>query len=287
MRFEIDYVMRYSYDHPVEDNANVLRVAPDSSDTQRLDQFELVVRPAAKVSERRDYFGTRVLEFTVAQPHQQLEATARARVTTHDPPEPPEGSWEIAATTAYREAAADYLLSDGEIPSHGVYSDLAAQIRENTPLATVAALIEAVPQRFEYQPGVTYVGSTVDDLLEAGAGVCQDFAHLSLLLLREQGLGARYVSGYLFAAAEGEGAESAEVATHAWIEVLIPRGDGDYVWVGADPTNNKLVGDDHVKIGHGRHYRDLPPIRGVYRGVAASDVSARVVMTRLNGDVLS
>jgi transglutaminase-like putative cysteine protease len=131
---------------------------------------------------------------------------------------------------------------------------------------------------------VTYVGSTVDHLLEAGAGVCQDFVHLSLLLLRDAGIGARYVSGYLYAAPPGGGKESAEVATHAWIEALIPVAAGDYVWVGADPTNRKLVGADHVKIGHGRGYSDLPPIRGVYRGSAASRVDARVLMTQINSE---
>ena len=83
---------------------------------------------------------------------------------------------------------------------------------------------EVIPDRFEYRTGVTYVGSTVDDLLEAGAGVCQDFAHLALLLLRRNGIAARYVSGYLFAPAGGdEAADSAEVDTHAWVEALSPR----------------------------------------------------------------
>jgi transglutaminase-like putative cysteine protease len=283
VRYAIEYSLEYRYDHPVEDNANVLRVAPDDTPTQRCEHFELRVRPAAKVSERRDWFGTRVNEFTVVPAHEELEIRAIARVSTEDAPTGPDGSWRLAGAHAYREQAAEYLLAEGPPPAGAVYDELCTQIRQDTPLATVQALIEAIPDRFEYQPGVTYVGSTVEDLLEGGAGVCQDFVHLSLMLLRANGLGARYVSGYLFAAPDGEGAESAEVATHAWMEVLIPHDDGAAVWVGADPTNRKFVGDDHVKIGHGRNYRDLPPIRGVYRGGAAVDVDARVVMTRLNG----
>ena len=141
-----------------------------------------------------------------------------------------------------------------------------------------------MPDHFEYRRGVTYVGSTVDDLLEAGAGVCQDFAHLSLLLLRRKGIAARYVSGYLWAAPEDGGADSLEVDTHAWIEALIPGTDGrgEPVWVGADPTNRGLVSESHVKIGHGRFYADVPPVKGVYRGPAAADLESRVTMSRLD-----
>ena len=115
---------------------------------------------------------------------------------------------------------------------------------------------------------MTYVGSTVSDLLEAGAGVCQDFVHLSLILLRRHGIAARYVSGYLLAAPEDGGADSLEVDTHAWLEVLLPGTDGrgEPVWVGADPTNRRLADETHVKIGHGRLYDDVPPVKGVYMG---------------------
>jgi transglutaminase-like putative cysteine protease len=126
------------------------------------------------------------------------------------------------------------------------------------------------------------VGSTLDDLLEAGAGVCQDFAHLSLLLLRRHGIAARYVSGYLFAPpGEDETTDSAEVDTHAWIEALLPvEGDAEPVWMPADPTNRILADERHVKIGHGRHYSDVPPVKGVYRGTASADLEASVRMQR-------
>ena len=112
--------------------------------------------------------------------------------------------------------------------------------------------------------------------------MCQDFVHLALILLRHEGIAARYVSGYLFAAPEDGGADSVEVDTHAWIEALLPDEDGEPCWVGADPTNRRLAGEEHVKIGHGRHYGDVAPIKGVYKGAPAHaehDVSVR--MTRL------
>jgi len=144
---------------------------------------------------------------------------------------------------------------------------------------------EVIPDRFQYRTGVTYVGSTVEDLLDVGAGVCQDFAHLSIALLRRNGVAARYVSGYLFApAGDDMDADSAEVDTHAWVEALLPGLDGgDPVWVAADPTNRYMATERHVKIGHGRQYSDVPPIKGVFRGTAAAELEASVRMHRTEG----
>jgi transglutaminase-like putative cysteine protease len=148
----------------------------------------------------------------------------------------------------------------------------------------VLLISELIPHRFEYRKGATYVDSTIGDLLDVGAGVCQDFVHLGLCLLRHHGIAARYVSGYLFVAQHGDEEESVEVDTHAWLEALLPvLGGGEPVWVGADPTNRGLTGENHVKIGHGRHYPDVPPIKGVYRGAARAELDARVTMTRLTG----
>jgi transglutaminase-like putative cysteine protease len=103
-------------------------------------------------------------------------------------------------------------------------------------------------------------------------------------VLRRLGIAARYVSGYLWAAAPDGGPDSVEVETHAWIEALLPSvdGRGEPVWVGADPTNRGLAGETHVKIGHGRMYADVPPVKGVYRGQPVADLSARVTMTQLD-----
>ncbi len=153
-----------------------------------------------------------------------------------------------------------------------------------SPLSMLSLIAELIPDRFEYRQGATYVDSTVHDLLDGGAGVCQDFVHLGLCLLRHHGIAARYVSGYLFALGTDDAQESVEVDTHAWLEALLPvPGGGEPVWVGADPTNRGIAGEDHVKIGHGRHYPDVPPTKGVYRGTATSTLDASVTMTRLDG----
>ena len=280
MNFAIRYLTEYRYDAPVTDNLNALRVKPATMATQSVEDFVVRVDPESRLNQHLDYFGTTVIEFGISRPHEHLAIDVRARVRTAPPEDPPETDWAAVEDRAYDAAAGEYLLPWGLEPDDLILDDLVGLTRADTPVGVLRRLVEVIPDRFEYRPGVTYVGSTVADLLEAGAGVCQDFAHLALLLLRRHGLGARYVSGYLWAPPEGdEDATSAEVETHAWVEALLPSASG-LTWVSADPTNRTLGGESHVKIGHGRHYADVPPIKGVFRGGAGSELSASVRMTR-------
>jgi transglutaminase-like putative cysteine protease len=257
MHFAIRFLTEYRYDTPVTDNLNALRVRPATTSTQRCDEFHTRIEPEARVSRHLDYFGTEVIEFGIPTVHEQLTIDMRARVVTSLAPDQP----AIAGLEHLHDA-----------------------LRADSPLETLELLCELIPDRFEYRPGVTYVGSTVNDLLEMGAGVCQDFVHLSLVLLRRRGIAARYVSGYLWAAPEDHGADSVEVDTHAWLEALLPgtEGHGEPVWVSADPTNRRLVDETHVKIGHGRFYSDVPPVKGLYMGGASSELNAAVTMSRLD-----
>jgi len=284
VHFAIRFLTEYHYDAPVTDNLNALRVRPATSSTQRCDEFHTRIEPEARVSRHLDYFGTEVLEFGIPTSHEQLTIDVRARVVTSPHPDPPEGSWESLLSPAYVDAAGEFALPWQDQPAlHGLES-LHDALAADSPLETLELLCELVPDRFEYRPGATYVGSTVRDLLEMGAGVCQDFVHLSLVLLRRRGIAARYVSGYLWAAPEDHGTDSVEVETHAWLEALLPSSDGhgEPVWVSADPTNRRLTGETHVKIGHGRFYSDVPPVKGLYMGGASSELSAAVTMSRLD-----
>ncbi len=284
MHFAIRFLTEYHYDAPVTDNLNALRVRPATTSTQRCDEFHTRIEPEARVSRHLDYFGTEVLEFGIPTSHEQLTIDVRARVVTSPHPDPPEGSWESLLSPAYVDAAGEFALPWQDQPAlHGLES-LHDALAADSPLETLELLCELVPDRFEYRPGATYVGSTVRDLLEMGAGVCQDFVHLSLVLLRRRGIAARYVSGYLWAAPEDHGTDSVEVETHAWLEALLPSSDGhgEPVWVSADPTNRRLTGETHVKIGHGRFYSDVPPVKGLYMGGASSELSAAVTMSRLD-----
>ena len=278
MNFAIRYLTEYRYTGPVTDNLNALRVKPATNANQSVEEFVVRVDPETRLNQHLDYFGTTVIEFGISRPHDHLSIDVRARVRTTAPDVPPETDWSAIEDRSYDRAAAEFLLLDGSEPDDVALDDLVGLTRAGSPLATVQQLGEVIPDRFEYRAGVTYVGSTVGDLLAAGAGVCQDFAHLALLLLRRHGIGARYVSGYLWAPA-GDDEASAEVETHAWVEALLPAPDG-LTWVALDPTNRTLGGETHVKIGHGRHYADVPPIKGVFRGTAESELSASVRMIR-------
>ncbi len=284
MHFAIRYLTEYHYDGPVTDNLNSLRVRPATTSTQRCDEFHTRIDPEARVSRHLDYFGTEVIEFGIPAGHAHLTIEVRARVVTSLPPDPPEGSWDSLRSDAYLDAAGEFALPWQDQPAIQGLEELERETDGDTPLQALERLCQLVPNRFEYQPGATYVGSDVSDLLAAGAGVCQDFAHLSLVLLRRRGIAARYVSGYLWAAPEGDGTDSLEVDTHAWLEALLPDGGvrGEPVWVSADPTNRQLGGETHVKIGHGRFYADVPPVKGLYMGGASSSLEAAVQMTRLD-----
>ncbi|HET9103004.1 MAG TPA: transglutaminase family protein [Solirubrobacteraceae bacterium] len=288
MNFAIRYLTQYAYDGDVVDNLNALRVKPHGNGRQRCDEFGVRLAPEVRQHRHTDYFGTEVVEFEVSRPHRHLSIDVRARVSTRPSAEPPQSTWEALRDPAYREASGEFLLQTDDAPGHPqLESLLATTAAASNPLAMVLLISELIPDSFEYRRGATYVDSRIADLLEAGAGVCQDFVHMGLCLLRHHGIAARYVSGYLFAGDDNGARESVEVDTHAWLEALLPSGPahpgGEPVWVGVDPTNRVLAGETHVKIGHGRHYADVPPIKGVYRGAATAHLDASVTMTRLEG----
>lgn len=283
MNYSITYTTDYRYDAEVTDQHNALRVRPLQSELQQVEGFDLSVDPGARLYEHTDYFGTSVIQFAIAAPHDHLSVRAESRVRIAAPDPPPDPGWEALEPEEYRELGAEYLDTPAPALDAERIGELEAAARAESPLATLRAVCELIPDRFAYRPGATYVGSTVDDLLSGGAGVCQDFAHLALNLLRGHGIASRYVSGYLFAPnGDDDSGASAEVNTHAWVESLLPATNGGApVWVAADPTNRSLPETDHVKIGHGRAYSDVPPIRGVFHGGSSSEVSVNVKMVRL------
>ena len=285
MNFAIRYLTSYEYDREVVDNLNALRVKPATNAWQRCDQFSVLLAPEVRLHRHTDYFGTEVVEFEVSRPHSKLTIDVRARVSTRAASEPPEATWDALREPGYLEAGGEFLLQTDDPADHPRLRELAEIVgTAPTPLGAIMLVADLVPDRFEYRRGATYVDSSVRDLLDGGAGVCQDFVHLAIGLLRHHGIAARYVSGYLFAAATDEGRESIEVDTHAWLEALLPMPAGvEPLWVGADPTNRGLTGQNHVKIGHGRYYADVPPIKGVYRGAAGANHHANVTMTTLDG----
>ena len=281
MHLALRYVTTFTYDTEVSESHNCLRAAPAETPHQQLVRYHVDVAPAARIVSHRDYWGTRVDSFGVVGKHTRLTVAADAEVETAAPPEPGEGGpWRQAT---HRDELHEYLAPTPHATWTDEIAKWAADVASSTEtVAELAVAIKAaVGEQLDYEPGVTQVGTTVAEVFDHGRGVCQDYAHLALAAYRSLGIGARYVSGYLYAAQPASGAsptaeEEIEVSTHAWVEVHVPR----HGWWGLDPTNQLITGERHVKIGHGRDYEDVTPLRGVYHGAAESGgLEARVKMS--------
>ena len=282
--FDIRYVSHFRYPQPVWDSHNVLRACPCSDDRQQLLSYRVALAPGARVVTYQDYFGTRVDLFGVAEPHRSLEVAAEIRVamTGSDEIEPPNARGSLG-DPAFASEHWEYLMSS----THVVFAEgLAREAREavtgagDDAAAMGAALCAHMQSTFQYAPGSTYIGIPVADLQRSRRGVCQDFAHYLIALCRSIGLPARYVSGYLFADCLDPTAPPGDevlVQTHAWTEIAIP-GAG---WWPLDPTNRVAIGARHVKIGHGRDYDDVLPLRGLYHGPFHHELEVSVRMRRL------
>lgn len=284
MLLEIRHVTQYHYERSVRESLMELWMQPQKGARQRLVSFELDVEPAAQLFSYADSFGNAVYHFDVPQPHDALTIIARSAVETEAAKELPErldlGEWDRLRSEFVRGESFDFLRPHGFAQPTPALLDFIERhdleaLRRHDPLTALRRLNETLYQSFGYQPGVTDADSPIDLALEAGSGVCQDFAHIMLAICRGWNLPARYVSGYLFTDRDA-GDRSDPDATHAWIEVFLPS----LRWVGFDPTNNCLAGERHVAVAVGRDYADVTPSRGVYKGDAESQLAVGVTVRR-------
>lgn len=284
MRLDIRYRTEFVYDDLIRESQNELRACPASDDFQQLISYRVTTSPPTRVHSFTDYWGTRVDAFGLRQPHLTLDFVAEASVETHPRPLVTVASrLDDLRRADFIDEHIEYL---GRSPhAHwgtGVQkaADHAVAMAGDDVVGLVLAMDRLVGTAMRYVPGSTYIGVDIEDVLAAGEGVCQDFAHLAVALCRAAGVPARYVSGYLFTIDDSTGEmgekEAVEVQTHAWFEAAVPR----FGWLALDPTNQQVVGVRHVKIGHGRDYDDVPPLRGVYAGQAETTVDAMVEMRR-------
>ena len=284
MHFAIRYLTEYRYEEPVTDNLNALRVTPATTPHQRVDDFGVRVDPETRLHQHLDYFGTTVIEFGISKPHEQLSIDVRARVrTTTAAGAAGDGLGAGGGARLPRRAAASSGCRSATEPDCVLLDELVGLSRAaDAGRHARARSAELIPDRFEYRPGVTYVGST-STTCSRPAPACARTSPTSRWCCCAA-TGSRRATSPATCSRRRRTTRpptSAEVDTHAWIEALLPAADGgEPVWVAADPTNRGLVGERHVKIGHGRHYSDVPPIRGVYRGGASAELDASVRMTR-------
>jgi transglutaminase-like putative cysteine protease len=289
VRLDIRYRMHFQYSQPVRESQNEVRVRPRDDERQRVRASRLTTDPAVRLLQAFDYWGTAVDHVGVRMPHTSLEVVAETSVDTTPQPEPAsDAPVEALSEVAFRLAHSEFLDQSEHVrwrTGDGVAERAAGAAQGAGSVSELlAAVVAEVRQALRYEPETTDIGVSLEGLLAGGVGVCQDFTHLAIGMLRTVGVPARYVSGYLFAADEtaaDEGtADVVSVQTHAWIEAAVPGGG----WRALDPTNGGEVGERHVVIGCGRDYSDVPPVRGAFMGSALATVDAEVVIGRRPSD---
>jgi len=275
--YNIKHITKYTYASTVIDCTNQIILYPLSDFQQEVKEHEIRISHNPAVEIFTDYFGNRVGVFSLIKPHNELIIESRIEVTTL-PVELPEDStpaseqWKELENLKDIYPYMDFLQKE----QFNHFDDIQRKLDEmtssdKTPFANAQELSAFVYTNFEYKKGVTNVETRVDEILKLKAGVCQDFAHVLLVMLRMIGIPARYVSGYICPKnheLRGEG------ATHAWVEAYIPF----YGWIGFDPTNNCIVSDRHVRIAIGRNFSDCTPVKGTYKGSSEHTLEVSVVI---------
>lgn len=276
--YSIRHLTRFRYSHPVSESIMETRVHPRSDTNQHCLAFSLSVSPRCRVFSYRDHLGNNIQHFDIPGEHTQLVIIAESVVEQQQLPDIPR-FLAPDAWTALDEMveAGDYwemLLPSTFAQETPALIELASKlgvVRRDDPLMLVHELNERLYEYFEYVPKSTRVDSPIDEAILSGKGVCQDFAHTMIALLRHVRVPARYVSGYLYRSRDDHDRSTPD-ATHAWVDVLLPH----LGWVGFDPTNNLIAHHRHIRTAIGRDYSDVPPTHGVFRGRTDSELYVAV-----------
>lgn len=264
-KFKIRHVTKYLYESMVRDSANQIVLYPVKDEHQDILQHAIEISGDPAVEIHTDHFGNEIGTFTHSKPHRELMIDSKlvVRTKTKTMPEdtmPAEDQWKALEKLKFQIPYIDFLQKE----LFQVLPELEELIRNErcrdcTPLETVKDFSEYIFKNFTYQKGITTVESTIDEIWGIKSGVCQDFAHILLVLLRLMNIPARYVSGYI---CPNKNDMRGEGATHAWVEAFIPF----YGWLGFDPTNNCIVNETHVRLAVGKSFSDCSPVKGTYRG---------------------
>lgn len=273
MTYRVVHRTHYEYDTQVSASYGEAHLHPRETPSQQTYSATLTIDPFPEhYRERRDFFGNRVAHFTVLDRHDELTVTASSIVDVRDRrailPLVGDLAWEQARELLHRDSspetldARQFLLDSPAVPSSAGAVDYArSTFRTGRPLAeALEELCARLHAEFEFSPGSTTVSTPVDEVLALRAGVCQDFAHLTISALRGLGLAARYVSGYLETdPPPGEERLVGADVSHAWVSAFVPQ----IGWVDIDPTNGQFVGSRYITVAWGRDYGDVPPLKGV------------------------
>lgn len=276
-RMRVVHSTGYAYRSPVTASFNEARLTPRSDSRQNVILNRVETTPTSRTYRYVDYWGTAVTAFDLHAPHSELEVTASSVVETEgsDPPTK-KLDWEALASEPVIDRFDELLGSTPYTPESKRMERVGARIAKyNDPFDSVPLACQWVRSELAYVPGSTGVHSSGLDALREGKGVCQDFAHLSLILLRSMGIPARYVSGYLHPHRDAVIGDTVDGQSHAWIQAWTGS------WWDYDPTNDCEINEQYVTVGTGRDYADVTPLKGIYSGEGSTDLDVIVEITRL------
>lgn len=280
--FQIQHVTKYSYNRPVKESVNQIRIYPIASDLQEILKHEVNITTEPELFFFIDYWGNRCADFSLMQSHKELTIDSRmiVRTTGQDFITLVDSNWEELAENVQENFYLLELTRPDEVKVNAALQEIidSFQHKEKTIMQIVEACSGYIFKEFKYIKGITNIETTVDEILEHRSGVCQDFAHVLLQLLRTMGVPSRYVSGYICPNKNGMRGEG---ATHAWVEAWIPK----LGWTGIDPTNNVWATTHHVKLAAGRNFNDCTPMKGTFKGIAKQTLSVYVSVGYEDGQV--
>lgn len=285
MEFEISHHTIYRYSNPAAEAYGEARLTPPNLPSQTILEHRIEIEPAVPISGYTDFYENRVEFFSLPFRHNQLRITNRLRVQTH-PVERPLDSLQLSVQEARQILSSalvevfDYLQPTPVVIIGREATQWARRfLRGRSNFAeSLQELNEAIHEEFLYRPGATENSTPLTQVWKTKEGVCQDFAHIALSVLRTAGLPARYVCGYIEASSPDSASQlTGAVATHAWIEVLTP---GRH-WVALDPTNRQWIDERYVAVSYGRDFTDATPLRGTFKGSGGQEMSVNVEMKRV------
>ena len=279
-RYSIRHELEFTYESAVTGSVITLFLAPARNLRQLVHSFSLSTDPGGSIFTFTGPYGNRGHFFDRPSPHHELHIRALSEVGVVPEPPLPESlgilSW--ATLEAAIQAPEQWIMLQPSYFARPSSATLKRFMKEfgiekaNTPLSSIQELKAALRAAFVYEPGNTTAQSPIDHILESGRGVCQDYAHVMISILRSWGIPSRYVSGYLGPDGNADGHSE----SHAWVECWLP----DAGWFGVDPVNDGDCDERHIQVAVGRDYNDFPPVRGVFSGMLDSKLVTHVEIVR-------
>jgi transglutaminase-like putative cysteine protease len=277
-RLEVVHETVYTYETSVDASYNEARMTPTTDRHQTTVNLRFATTPSAPVRRYWDYWGSQVTAFDIIEPHEQLVLISSAEVETEAASPPVRAAdWKELAEPQTLDRFAEMLAPTAYTVAHDELSAQAAALAAEfaDPVDAALAAMRWLHESITYRHGVTGVHTSAADAWHDRVGVCQDFAHVALVVLRAMGIPARYVSGYLHTQKDPLIGDRVAGESHAWVEAWT----GD--WWGFDPTNNQEIGQRHIEVARGRDYADVAPLRGVHSGGGSASLAVAVNLTRL------